>query len=50
MVNSLKRVYDAGSRGTPGYYCVERIETYGSFKPLMAMEFLVRAHSPVRDV
>lgn len=37
MVNSLDRY--TLSRGTGGYYCVERIETYGSFKPLRAMEF-----------
>jgi len=33
MVNSLDRPVYAG------HYCVERIETYGSFEPLMAMEF-----------
>lgn len=41
MVNSLER-YTIAARGAAcnaGHYCVQRIETYGSFKPLMAMEF-----------
>lgn len=38
MVNSLDR-YTIPVACNAGHYCVERIETYDSFKPLMAMEF-----------
>lgn len=47
MVHSLDRY--TISRGTSGYYCVERIETYGSFKPLMAVEFPGWSTLPVKE-
>lgn len=39
MVNSLDPVYDTGRPVTPAIIASNEIETYGSFKPLMAMEF-----------
>lgn len=39
MVNSLDPVYDTWWPVTPAIIAPNGIETYGSFKPLMAMEF-----------